>query len=318
MTSCLLWLKAWIAHWRPHDGKPPRFPQYCAAILTVAAILLLFPLLIVRFWLRGPLKMRGHIPGNGTMHCELPDVVQFYVFLFGIWEPDISAFVQRRLTDGGTFCDVGSHVGYYALLASKQVGNNGQIVAVEASPSVFRQLQKNICVNDVTNVRAVNVAAAAEPGLMNVHLGPAWNLGWTTTRSERKLPLECQVPALPLPEILTPAERRSLRLIKVDVEGTERELFAGLVTLLAHAPPDAEVVIELSPRWWKESPMTVEQTLQPFFELGYHVYLLKNDYSPWRYIWSDSIQPPRRARHPIRSWIGQHDVVLSRLDQDEL
>jgi len=253
-----------------------------------------------------------------VMHCQLPDVVQLYVFLFGVWEPDISAFVQRRLSDGDSFCDVGSHVGYYSLLASACVGSNGKVVAIEASPSVFRQLQDNLAANDVTNVRAVNVAAAAEKGVMNVHLGPPWNLGWTTTRREEKLPLECQVPALPLLDILTVAERSSLRLIKVDVEGTERELFPGLVALLREARPDAEIVIELSPRWWKESPMTVERALQPFVDVGYHVYLVNNDYSPWRYFWSNSVQSPRRARGPIKSWIGQHDVVLSRIDQEAL
>jgi FkbM family methyltransferase len=241
-----------------------------------------------------------------------------YVFLFGVWEPDVTAFIRRQLSEGDTFCDVGAHVGYYSLLAASCVGPSGRVVAVEASPTIFDQLQKNLAMNGLDNVRALNIAATDKVGVLNVHRGPEWNLGWSTTHAERGLPLECQVSASPVNEILTADERQTLRLIKVDVEGTERELFPGLIKVLRDSHPDAELVIEVSPRWWDGPRTTIEEALQPIVELGFHVYEVDNRYNPWRYFWSNSVRPPRRVRAPIKSWIGQTDLVLSRQDRELL
>lgn len=318
MQFILSALKNWIGYWQPRDGTRIRFRHYFVAIATVPAILFAYFILYFFVRVRGPLYLPGILPGGATMNCQLPDLVQLYVFLFGIWEPDISSFIQRRLSAGDTFCDVGSHVGYYSLLASPRVGLSGRVVAIEASPTIFSQLQENVAHNRATNIRAVNFAAAAAPGMMTVHRGPPWNLGWSTTRHNQKLTEECQVPALPLDQILTLEERQTLRLIKVDVEGTERELFPSLIQLLQSGRANAEIILEVSPLWWKDSPMTVEQALQPFVDAGYHVYLVNNDYSPVRYFWPNSVRSPRRVRGPIKSWVGQHDVVLSREDKEEL
>lgn len=47
------------------------------------------------------------------------DVIQRYQYLFGEWEPNLSALLRERLKPGGdTFIDVGAHRGAFSLLAS--------------------------------------------------------------------------------------------------------------------------------------------------------------------------------------------------------
>jgi hypothetical protein len=55
-------------------------------------------------------------------------------------------------------------------------------------------------------------------------------------------------------------------------------------------------------------------------DAGFHVYLLPNDYWPWRYLWPDDIGPPRRLRDlaQLVHRVPRLDVVLSRLDADTL
>jgi FkbM family methyltransferase len=318
MTRCLICLRAWIAWWRPHGCSLLRLRQLAAAAATMPLFLLMCASFLIYTRFYGPLRIEGTLANGTRLKCQLPDVVQLYVFLFGVWEPDISAFIRQRLSPGDAFVDVGAHVGYHSLLASAQLGQHGRVVAIEASPAIFEQLQANLSINSALNVRAVNVAAAADAGVVKVHRGPAWNLGWTTTLPSSDLPLECEVPALPLDEILTVEERRNVRLIKVDVEGTERALFPGLMNILREGRPDTEVLLELSPRWWNEPRTSVEYSLQPFLDAGFHLYRINNDYGPWRYLWPDSVRPPRRVRSPVKSWIGQFDVVLSRVDRDTL
>jgi FkbM family methyltransferase len=289
-----------------------------ATAITPFFVLVYFSLRIYAR-LFGPLQLDATLANGVRMKCLLPDAVQICIYLFGVWEPDISAFVRQRLSAGDTFVDIGSHVGYYSLLAAKHLGPYGHVVAIEASPTIFQQLQTNLANNGATNVRALNIAAAAERGVLKVHRGPVWNLGWTTTLEGSGLPLEGEVPALPLDEILTPDERRTTRLIKVDVEGTERELFNSLIkTLQDGINPEIEIIMELSPRWWRGSSTSMEQALEPFLKEGFHIYRINNDYAPWRYLWPDDVLPPQRMRGPMKSWIGQVDVVLSRVDQENL
>src|SRR5262249_12857713 len=45
------------------------------------------------------------------------DLVQRSIYWFGTWEPNLTAWIRRRLTSGDIFVDVGANAGYYTLLA---------------------------------------------------------------------------------------------------------------------------------------------------------------------------------------------------------
>lgn len=88
----------------------------------------------IRAAIRGPLIIDGTTEEGIHFRCRLPDFIQMYVYLFGMWEPDLVAFLRRRMRPGDTFIDVGAHIGYVSALASKLVGPRGTVVAIEASP----------------------------------------------------------------------------------------------------------------------------------------------------------------------------------------
>ena len=77
------------------------------------------------------------------MQIRCPDQIQERIYLFGIWEPAITRFVKGRLKPGDLFVDIGANVGYYSLLAAKLVGSEGQVIAIEASPTIARKLEQN-------------------------------------------------------------------------------------------------------------------------------------------------------------------------------
>ena len=52
------------------------------------------------------------------MKGDAKDIIQQYIYYFGVWEPHITGWVSRRLAPGDTFVDVGANIGYYSLLAS--------------------------------------------------------------------------------------------------------------------------------------------------------------------------------------------------------
>jgi FkbM family methyltransferase len=81
-----------------------------------------------------------------------------------IWlNEDYTAFGQI-LAPGDTVIDVGANVGCFTLLASRRVGPNGRVIALEPDPDTYRQLCKNLALSKVENVVAMQAAMAAEPG----------------------------------------------------------------------------------------------------------------------------------------------------------
>jgi FkbM family methyltransferase len=72
-------------------------------------------------------------------------------------------FVKRLLRRDMTVVDVGAHHGLYTLLASKRVGWDGRVVAIEPSPRECARLEKHLRVNRCSNVVLVPCAAGEDP-----------------------------------------------------------------------------------------------------------------------------------------------------------
>src|ERR1051325_3193678 len=53
---------------------------------------------------------------------------------------------------GDIVVDVGAHIGKYTIIASKRVGANGKVIAIEAHPGNYEMLNRNIKLNGLTNV----------------------------------------------------------------------------------------------------------------------------------------------------------------------
>src|SRR5262249_40868032 len=62
---------------------------------------------------------------GARIYCNLKDFMQFYIFHFGVWEPDISSLLERNLSPGDVFVDIGANIGYDTLLGSWRVGSTG-------------------------------------------------------------------------------------------------------------------------------------------------------------------------------------------------
>jgi FkbM family methyltransferase len=245
------------------------------------------------------------------MTGDAKDIIQQYIYYFGVWEPHITAWVSRRLAPGDTFVDVGANIGYYSLLASRLVGEAGTVVAIEASPKTFGDLLINLKLNGVYNVRAINVAASESAGTAKIYRGHEHHTGLTTTLEGRGFDLECEVHAAPLSAILKPEELQGARLVKIDVEGAECSVVAGMASLIRKGRPDVEIIIEVCPELLMLQGKTPNDVLRPFLDAGYHAYRLDNDYSPQAYISVHREKRPHRICTPIQETV---DLVLSRQD----
>ena len=290
----------------------------CIALFPVFSLLVL--ILRVRVLLgRPPLDLVTRTPDGFVFRCRPPDLIQMYIWLFGVWEPELTEYIGEQLKPGDVFLDVGANIGYFSVLAAERVQPAGGVVAVEASPAVFKLLEEAIELNgDAGVVRCVNVAAAGEAGAMPVYAGPTHNIGLSTTVAERGFVMEGMVPTTPLDAVLRPGERGALRMIKIDVEGAEPDVLRGMDDLIRNSPDNLEVLIELSPDWWSDSSLTVHRVLDKFLRGGFNVYEIRNTYWPWRYLWPRSVPRPARRRSELPQRGGRLDLILSRRDAERL
>jgi FkbM family methyltransferase len=273
------------------------------------------PLLLGKAWLWRHFHWRlhffksrltfGHLVAGST-----EDLIQRHLYYFGVWEPDISAWIRRTLRSGDGFVDIGANIGYYSLLASKLVGTQGVVVAIEPSPPIHSALTRHIKLNRRANIRTIQAAATEIRCNVKLFPGSPENIGKTTTVAQDGDSIE--VPGLPMSEVLDENEIRRARIIKIDVEGAELHVLRGLVPLFSGMREDLEIVMEISSNAADDSVKSGEEIFSIMRNHGFTARRFDNDYRVESYIRTNSHQ---RLRPMTASEIGrQSDVLFSRVN----
>src|ERR671922_680338 len=139
---------------------------------------------------------------------------------------------------GETVVDVGAHIGLYSLIAAKRVGTSGKVIAIEPDPENFKILKKNILLNQLTNVEAVECAVYSTREKLKLFL-PEIEGGRTIfntvmqDRARTSTENFIEVEANTLDNILESINITEVNWIKIDVEGAELEVLKGAVNTLS-------------------------------------------------------------------------------------
>lgn len=142
--------------------------------------------------------------------------------------------------------DVGAHIGPYTLKASSLVGVNGKVLAIEADPSNYNILNRNIDLNKFTNATAVNYAAYSKEEKIKLYLPSKEEeeeekeLSHTKyntiiqdrAHNETKF-VEVQANTLDYLLQSNGIKHEKVNWIKIDVEGAEFEVLKGAKDILS-------------------------------------------------------------------------------------
>ena len=154
----------------------------------------------------------------------------------GDFLPGHEGHIVGRFTpkEGDTVIDIGAHIGRYTITSSKQVGNTGKVVAIEADPDNFQLLKRNIALNKLTNVLPLNYAVFSTRTRMKLYEQSAsakYNSLMLTRAAKTRNYVE--VNADTLDSILEQNEVNQVNWIKIDVEGAEFEVLKGSTKTLS-------------------------------------------------------------------------------------
>ena len=78
------------------------------------------------------------------MTVVLPEAVSGEIARFGYIEEELSSAFIKFIKPGATVLDVGSHFGFFSLLACHLVGDKGTVHAFEPVPSTHNILSHNL------------------------------------------------------------------------------------------------------------------------------------------------------------------------------
>lgn len=245
------------------------------------------------------------------MHLQTDELVEGYLYYFGTWEPNLTALVSDRLSKdpSRTFIDVGANIGHFSLLAA-QILKKGTVVALEPSSRNFRRLVENAGLNGFANIRAINMAATAMPAEVLLYPGGPNNIGGGASLSQGDRQTDPEiVKGAPLSSLLDPAEIRTARLVKIDVEGAEAQVVQDLAAIIDQMPDDVEFAVEITPGFIPDGDGS---EIHAFFKAaGFFPYDLQNCYDPSAYIHrKPSVVFPRIGT----ALTERRDVLFSRID----
>lgn len=159
------------------------------------------------------------------------------VLLDGFWEMWLTQFIARHVRPGMTVIDVGANFGYYSLLLADLVGQAGHVTAIEPNPHVTAHLSHSIKLNGFDQCTRVVAAAAGANCADNVRLfcpqGETKNARVIGQESETSEGAFYAVPQVSLDSITG----GRLDFVKIDAEGAETDIIAGMRETLARHKP---------------------------------------------------------------------------------
>lgn len=175
-------------------------------------------------------------------------------YWFGVlFDRALDVFLRRVLRPGDTVIDVGANYGHVTMLAAALVYPRGVVHSFEPHPGLATLVAKHAATQRRTgSVHVWQKALSDTTGTMTLRVNPGW-LGGSTVRPQPNRDsrtgtfvqdfLVDVARADDLPLDLPPS---GSLVVKVDVEGHEPAVIAGMQRLLTRA---SAVVVEVTPAW---------------------------------------------------------------------
>jgi len=167
----------------------------------------------------------------------------FLRYLTGDAEPEVQEALAELIKPGQTVYDVGANIGFFTILCSRLVGPQGRVYAFEPIPENLAALRHNVKLNDLSNVTIVEKALSSSTGTAEMFVSPwsafhSLNVEGATKQDDHGRQVgEITVQTVTLDEFVQGEGVRAPDLVKIDVEGAELIVVAGMRETLRSVEP---------------------------------------------------------------------------------
>jgi FkbM family methyltransferase len=208
--------------------------------------------------------------------CDPADerIIPIEILNLGTFEKTELELVKRMTGARATIWDVGANVGWYSINLAKAFPQ-AQILAFEPIPSTYKQLEKNIELNQVSNVRTHPFGFSDKPGHLTFYFYPECSGNASTANLSEKASvrtLQCPVKTL---DDFAAESGYAVDLIKCDVEGAELFVFKGGLKTIARQQP--VIFTEMLRKWSAKFNYHPNDLIKLLTGIGYRCFAASGD-----------------------------------------
>jgi FkbM family methyltransferase len=163
----------------------------------------------------------------------------------GCYEVTNLELFASKLKPGMTVLDVGANIGLYTAVASRIVGPTGRVISIEPDRTNCSFIHRTIELNGSKNVTVVQKAAGNECRESFLYLCDTNKADHRThdpSQQRKRVPVSITT----LDALLGDLGVEQVDLMKIDTQGSEAQVFAGMQHTLARNP-QVEIFMEFWP-----------------------------------------------------------------------
>jgi FkbM family methyltransferase len=215
-----------------------------------------------------------------TACVDLSDHAFRAIFFHGIYEPETTSVLKRLAAPGQIWWDIGANIGWFTLLLSRIVGDEGRVEAFEPNPFTASLLDRAITINGASNVRVRRLALGdrqeeatlyipSEPGSAEGGHGRPAMLRHADLRSLSEVSVQVNM----IDSLVSSNAIPCPFGIKMDAEGFEGAIIAGAQRLFREASPMV-VISEINHR--KDCLLKPHELVSTIVDFGYRPFHVEN------------------------------------------
>jgi FkbM family methyltransferase len=185
-------------------------------------------------------------------------------------------FLEKLLSAGDYFIDVGANIGIWTLTAASSVREQGRVFAFEPNPKTFEKLEDNIKRNNCEGrIMAFQNAISNQKGQLNFICEQEHNISRIAKNNE---PESILVDAIDLDSFIKNiSPDKKITGIKIDTEGNELYTLQGAKTLIDTYSP--WLIVEFNTTFLPSNKLNDWDVFQFLSELGYLTYRYDRSHS---------------------------------------
>jgi FkbM family methyltransferase len=150
-----------------------------------------------------------------------------------IYEAPETDLVTRLVRRGDTCIDAGCQIGYHSCLLAKLVEKEGRVYSFDANPHACLHTKRNLDLNGFSFAEVIHTALADIEGRRSFHISCDHETGLSSLGRIPTIKETISVPCLRLDSFIKSRHIDRIRLLKLDVEGSEEIVLRGLGPFLS-------------------------------------------------------------------------------------
>ena len=231
------------------------------------------------------------------------------IFVKGIYDPNSMVVISSLLPKDGVFIDVGASFGYFSIIATKAVGPNGRVIAIEPSSRDYNRLIDNVRINNLGNIISTyRLAISDATGTALLSIATEERSALNTLGNEfsfkgvDKVAKE-NVDTIALDDFVVANQIKHVDVLKLDIEGSELKALHGAKKTIAKFRP--AIMLGVNSNALKASGTDHDEIQKTLSELGYKAYRIVDN---GKILGLESI--PDLTKEPAKIIFCLHENVL--------